>query len=395
MTDFTIGYCTNVHAGVDLQAIQDNLQLYSSAIRINLGSESPLGVGLWIPAKAASELTATSSRVADFREFLESRSLLAYTINGFPYDNFHQTIVKRDVYSPPWWDDRRLDYTKQLAQILAGLLPENQRLGTISTLPVGWRADVQSESELNEAAQRLRQLATFLEKIESDTGKRIIIAIEPEPGCVIDTAEGMTTWFNNRLPDEVHRRYLSVCHDICHSAVMMESQVDVLNQYADAGIAVGKVQVSCAVVAEWDSMAIYRRLEAAEQLGKFAEDRYLHQTGRQTLDHSFALTEDLPELIAQISSESGDPAQGDKKWVVHFHVPIFLERFGHLTTSQPDVLDVLRFLQAKDCRLDFTGHLEIETYAWSVLPETMRKRGLADDITEEIRWLKRRLIDCG
>ena len=73
-------------------------------------------------------------------------------------------------------------------------------------------------------------------------------------------------------------------------------------------------------------------------------------------------------------------------------MPIFLERFGQLTTSRSDVLDCLRTLASLNAspnhRVEFTGHLEIETYAWTVLPETMRQRGLAQDIASEFNWLK-------
>ena len=101
----------------------------------------------------------------------------------------------------------------------------------------------------------------------------------------------------------------------------------------------------------------------------------------------------MPQLIQSVRDESGTVQ--DDRWAVHFHVPIFLQRFGHLATSQPDVLEVLRTLLAPETSVDFTesveftGHLEIETYAWSVLPESMRKRDLADDISQEIQWLRK------
>jgi hypothetical protein len=72
---------------------------------------------------------------------------------------------------------------------------------------------------------------------------------------------------------------------------------------------------------------------------------------------------------------------------VHFHVPIFLERFGHLRTSQDDTLECLRFLNQSQAA-EFTGHLEVETYAWTVLPHSMRRRGLSEDIAREIFWLR-------
>jgi ABC-type uncharacterized transport system YnjBCD ATPase subunit len=40
-----------------------------------------------------------------------------------------------------------------------------------------------------------------------------------------------------------------------------------------------------------------------------------------------------------------------------------------------------------DIDVDFSGHLEVETYAWTVLPAEMRQHGLAEDIAAELRWL--------
>ncbi len=386
--NYTIGYCTNVHAGVDLAAITKNLEQYAVPARVASGLEE-LGVGLWLPAKAASQLAAGAE---DFGKFLSEHRLRPFTINGFPYDNFHQPIVKQRVYKPTWWQQERLDYTKQLADVLTVLLPESQAVGSISTLPIGWPSEVESPSQLDQAGANLRELAAYLQQLESRTGRRIVVAIEPEPGCILDKTDDVIAWFDQHLPAADHRRYITVCHDVCHAAVMMEPQAEVLTRLGAAGISIGKVQVSSAIVADWEAMAVGRRREAIEQLRQFAEDRYLHQTGRRTESGGFELAEDLPELIEKVS-EKGDPVWGDAKWVVHFHVPIFLERFGHLTTSHADVLECLRTLASPDVSIEFTGHLEIETYAWTVLPESMRKRGLAEDIASEVEWLRRAIVE--
>ena len=47
--------------------------------------------------------------------------------------------------------------------------------------------------------------------------------------------------------EEIVRRHIRVCHDICHAAVMFEDQEEVLRKYAAAGIQVGKIQVSAAL----------------------------------------------------------------------------------------------------------------------------------------------------
>ena len=77
--------------------------------------------------------------------------------------------------------------------------------------------------------------------------------------------------------------------------------------------------------------------------------------------------------------------------MIHFHVPIFLERFGHLTTSRPDVVECLDAILDPAIGANFTGHLEVETYAWTVLPTTMRQRGLSQDIASELDWLEDQL----
>ena len=129
-----VGYCTNVHAGVDLDAIRTNLDRYAVAVR-DAGDSEDLGVGLWIPAEAARTLAGDSS---GFARFLRDRRLKPFTINGFPYDNFHKEVVKHQVYIPTWADPARSQYTCQLADILADLLEDEPEevVGSISTLPL-------------------------------------------------------------------------------------------------------------------------------------------------------------------------------------------------------------------------------------------------------------------
>ncbi|TWT50372.1 Xylose isomerase-like TIM barrel [Rubripirellula amarantea] len=391
--DWIIGYCTNVHAGTDLATIKSNLSTYASGARAASHLDE-LSVGLWLPSTAATSLVNDPH---PFREYLESLKLRPYTINGFPYDNFHQPVVKQSVYVPGWWQQERLDYTKQLARILSALLPDDDKVGTISTLPIGWPDRSLTAEEkadrIGQSGEQLRQLAGFLAKLHHDTGRKIIVAIEPEPGCILQTTDDVIDFFAKELPEEIQRKYIMVCHDICHSAVMMENQAEVLNRLTQAKIGIGKVQVSSAIVGDWSSMSNHRRREAIEQLSHFAEDRYLHQTGRRLADNSFALAEDLPELLSRIASD-GDPVWGDERWIVHFHVPIFLERFEHLTTSHADITQCLKALADPKSTIDFTGHLEIETYAWNVMPAAMKKQSLADDIASEVKWLKRAVIDA-
>src|SRR5690606_25222330 len=110
-------------------------------------------------------------------------------------------------------------------------------------------------------------------------GRRIVIAIEPEPGCHFDRATDLVDFFDRYIPLE-DRRYLTVCHDVCHAAVMNEPQSEVLALYHANQMVVGKFQISSAITVNWAEMSLDERQAALTQLSGFAEDRYLHQTGQ-------------------------------------------------------------------------------------------------------------------
>ncbi|CAN0604492.1 unnamed protein product, partial [Ectocarpus sp. 12 AP-2014] len=69
-----------------------------------------------------------------------------------------------------------------------------------------------------------------------------------------------------------------------------------------------------------------------------------------------------------------------------FHVPIFLEKFNGLSSTQDQILKVVKFL--KNNRV--CNHMEIETYTWEVLPINLKKE-LASSIVREMEWLKAKL----
>ena len=172
--------------------------------------------------------------------------------------------------------------------------------------------------------------------------------------------------------------YLRVCHDVCHSAVMFESQRDALSAYRKAGIKVGKAQISSAVRAVFEGKDANDRLAALQQLRSFAEDRYQHQTSVRLPDGSTRFYNDLPDALA----EYGEDPQGE--WRVHFHVPVYVDTFGALEATQSDIGDFVRAIDMND----ELHHFEVETYAWNVLPEELQRPELADGIADELKWVR-------
>jgi hypothetical protein len=387
--DRQYGYCTNVHAGSDLATTQANLVEHALAVKQKFSPDAPMGIGLWLSAATASDLII-GQRVTALREWLQQHALVPFTLNGFPFGDFHQKVVKHQVYLPTWADRQRFDYTIQLIDILHQILPENIE-GSISTLPIGWPAPQPTPEFMNFAAEQLRRVARHLEQLEQQTGRLIYLCIEPEPGCLLQTSGGLIDFFENQLiqpsrADELLiRRYLRVCHDVCHAAVMFEPQRTVLESFRDAGIRVGKVQVSSAICLPLASLDVNARSEAIAQLSAFSEDRYLHQTTVRQASGVVRFYEDLPQAIAAF-----DPtAPENEELRVHFHVPVYLEEFGLLKTSRADIQACLSAIQPEDQ----LTHFEVETYAWNVLPPALQHEKLADGIADEMHWFRATMGD--
>jgi len=371
-----VGYCTNVHAGEDLDRYLSSLEKYSLDVKARISDEQPLAVGLWLSARTARQMLA-EDRLGEFRDFLEWYGLTAFTMNGFPYGDFHGRTVKFEVYRPDWSQDERLNYTIDLIRILIELMPEDSEAG-ISTLPLGWPC---GKFDYEKAADKLLQVAEVLRIIELKTSKLIHLDIEPEPGCILSSSGDVVSFFKNHLLRSRNfsdiLRYIRVCHDICHASVIFEDQKTAVKNYAESGIRIGKVHVSSALHAD---ISADNWQPVFEQLKTFQEDRYLHQTYIRR--HGRVMSyDDLPEAINDVNPGT----TGELR--CHFHLPIFIEKFGHLKTTSHEIVDCLRNIRKiSDCR-----HFEIETYAWTVLPDELRTDDLAGGIAKELLWMQGQL----
>tara|TARA_B100001059_G_scaffold155450_2_gene155040 strand:- start:6624 stop:7769 length:1146 start_codon:yes stop_codon:yes gene_type:complete len=366
-----IGYCTNVHAGTDLSSMLQTLGRCASLIQVELAEDAPLPVGLWLSRQSLDD--ARRQTPERLRESLEDMNVQVFTLNGFPYGNFHDDRVKHNVYQPDWSRPERLRYTIDLADLLVDLVPAGTSAG-ISTLPIGW-SDL-DDTRVDEAVINLQRAVDHLVMIESRTGCCLHLDLEPEPGCLLQRSDDVVDLFENRLltsgrEDDV-RRHLRVCHDVCHASVMFESQQDVIANYDSAGIGIGKIQVSTALEARGEDEA------SMERLRLFAEPRWLHQVSIRN-QQGITFYEDLEEALEEES------ISGDDCWRVHFHVPVHRDRIESLHTTQDDLKQAIELLASRPEITEW----EVETYAWSALPETPGLEELAAGIADEIRWTRR------
>jgi hypothetical protein len=359
LSPLPLGYCTNVHPGRTVAEVLAGLDRYTVPVRERLGR--PVAAGLWLARPVVDELLATPDGVPVFAAALAARRLPCYTLNAFPYGDFHAARVKEHVYRPDWSTPERADYTQKCAEVLAVLLPPDTD-GSISTLPLGFKGFDHPPDFAAACARNLVGVARQLRALRDRTGRTVRLAVEPEPFCVLETtAETVaffeSLWVTAGADEEAVRDHVGVCYDVCHQAVEFEDAGEAVRTLARAGVRVNKVQISCAVELENPR----ENTAGREALRRYAEPRYLHQVfagGRAGVVAAAAdLTDDLcidppPAFLAA------------ERWRVHFHVPIDADRLGPLGTTKSAVRDCL----AAVGRLPEAPHLEVETYTWEVLP---------------------------
>ncbi len=377
-------YCLNVHPG---ESWAENFAaIRSDALRVRdrVSVGKPFGLGLRLSAQAADQLAAPAA-MAEFREFLAAENLYVFTINGFPYGQFHDTAVKTNVYAPDWRQEARRDYTIATADVLAELLPEGVT-GSISTVPCSYKPWITGEADVRQMVEMLCDVVAHLAELHRSSGREIVIALEPEPDCYIENTGEVIAFFTGPLAKfggaylsekldvtadqagQLIARHLGVCFDTSHLAVEFEDLPAAIDSLTRAGVRIAKVHISAALQAAPSAAA-------REQLQEFCDPVYLHQVKARLADGQIASYADLPEALA--AGESAD------EWRVHFHVPLFFERLGELeSTSRQLVGDFAAALRA-----GATEHVEIETYTFGVLPAGLRVADVADGIAREYEWV--------
>lgn len=373
-----LAYGTNVLPAEDVEGLVAQATSYGDRLRAALGADR-VGLGLWLPAAAAHRLAADPAGVARVRAELADHGVEIVTVNAFPYADFQGPAVKKAVYQPTWAERARLDYTLAAAQVLAGLLPDDAARGSISTLPLSWHSPWLGDRH-RAAEEHLAQLADGLAKLEVETGRRVVVGLEPEPGCVVETTDEAVA----RLA-AVDRERIGICLDLCHLAVGFEDAADAVRRLEQAGLEVVKAQPAAALVVDDPDHP-----EARAALATYAEDRFLHQVRQQGRARLMA-RDDLPDALG-----GSRPLRGGSPWRVHFHVPVHADPQPPLRNSRDDLRASLRvLLGGHRARVD---HLEVETYTWSVLPgrpDHGDPDSLAAGLAAELGWVRDELLALG
>jgi hypothetical protein len=388
-----LSYCTNVHAGERSADVLHQLRELVPRVKAAVSPTAPMGVGLRVSAAATADFQHPLHLEA-LRHALSDNDLYVFTLNGFPFGNFHRGRVKEKVYRPDWRDPKRVQYTAGMGRLLARLMPEHLDYGSISTVPCGFKADLAGDHDISFVSGNLIEAAADLARIREASGRTIVLALEPEPCCYLETIAETVAFFEHHLfspgavkqmmsiagtsaaeAERILRRHLGVCLDLCHLAVEFETASDAVTMLSAAGICIAKVQISAGLRVPAVDDAV------AKTLAGYDDGIYLHQVVERSGGTLRRYT-DLDEALATTAGPNCD-----REWRIHFHVPVFASTLGSLSSTQSCVES---FLSAHK-ENPLCPHLEVETYTWEVLPPALRPSDLCSAIARELTWVRDRV----
>ncbi len=370
-----IAYCTNIYPAESWAETLRALQDHTLQVRDKLQPDGRYAIGLRLSAQAATELL-NGDNLTNFKNWLEQENCYVFTINGFPYGSFHGTRVKEKVYQPDWTKDTRLDYTIQLFEIIARLVPEGVD-GSISSLPASFKEFDADEPTI---FKNLEKCAVVIEELSHKHGRDLHLGLEPEPLGYFENTEETLAFFKRFLSvssdPELIKRRIGINYDTCHFALEFDDCRTSLDALRDAGLRISKVHLSSALEFKADSDT------ALKAIRQFDEPTYLHQVILLDDDGFLTRYRDLPEFFEslQLSRQAQPDALVGR---IHFHIPLYNQPAMPLGSTQDHALDALTYLAEHP---DFCSHFEIETYTWGVLPDDMQIK-IEDQIVREYQWV--------
>tara|TARA_Y100000589_G_scaffold155881_1_gene148444 strand:- start:766 stop:1824 length:1059 start_codon:yes stop_codon:yes gene_type:complete len=340
------------------------------SVRDRVSQNKAYAIGLRLSNLASRELSDPAV-LETFQQWLKDQNCYVFTINGFPFGNFHGTRVKEQVYVPDWTSKDRLEYTNRLFDLIAVLVPDGVD-GSVSTLPGSFKEFITEESQEIQIRENIWQCVEHISDLSARTGKALHLGLEPEPCGYFETSTETVCFFESLYAqhpnDSRLYEHLGVNYDTCHLAVEYEEPKTAIGALRDAGLRISKLHLSAALIVQPDD-TVKGNLKA------FEDDVYLHQVIEKTRLGTLNRYRDLgAALAADIEAE---------EWRIHFHVPLHSPDGDWFKTTREHIKGVLDLLQEDPA---LCSHLEMETYTWEVLPNQMKNRDVVDQLVGEYEW---------
>ncbi len=313
-----------------------------------------LGVGLWLPAQAAAEL-ARGYRVR-CRSFSRDRRLAPL---------HHQRISLRQFSpsrsssigstNPPGLSRSGSITPASLPTSLAALLERaSRRRSSARSARCRWvgRANCTRPSSSPGPAENLRAPCRPSRKDRStNRAAALWWRSSQNPDASSIRTDDVIDWFSQQLPDDQAStipdsvpRHLSLRGDdgtvraMCWSDLPKPGSRSARSRSAMRSSPIGN---------RWPKAVGAKRSTSFASSPRIA-------TCIKPVDCSRLVNSNWRKIFPiclVVAADNDLPMGDDRRWVVHFHVPIFLERFGRLATSQNEVLDCLQYLSSPSCEV--------------------------------------------
>ena len=373
-----LAYCTNIHRGEDWAETFGTLERYTLTVRKEVAAGIPYAIGLRLSDKASREL-ASPDKLRAFRSWLHKHQCYVFTINGFPYGQFHGGRVKEQVAKPDWSTQERLDYTIRLFDILAELLADEPQGidGSVSTVPLSFKEFRVTERQYSAARENLWRCVEHLEHLSRRYGRRFHLGLEPEPlGFIENTNESLMLFQQlqaDRPGDMRLREHLGINYDACHLAIQYENPQESFARFRKAGVQISKIHLS-------NALSIRPTPQAREALKPFLDEVYFHQVIERRSDGELIRYRDLDEALV---TPVEDGPQFEREWRIHFHIPLNAPPTGLFGTTAGHLAGVFDEVQR---RPGLCSHFEMETYTWEVMPAELKHRNVVQQLAAEYAW---------
>lgn len=381
-----LGYCTNIHRGESWEETWQGLKDHTLEVRKRVcAPDQRYGIGLRLSARAAAELREPAA-LTSFRHWLDTHHCYVFTINGFPYGAFHGVRVKEQVFKPDWTRPERLHYTCLLFDLLAELLPEGMS-GSVSTLPGSHKSFGVGAEELSAIFAQLGACSQHIARLSEKTGHDLHLGLEPEPMGLFETSGETLKFFGLYLDshpqDRDFFRHIGLNYDTCHLAIEYEEAGHALSRITAAGIRLSKLHFSSA-------LKLAPTPANLERLQSFDEPVYFHQViAKESDDLPLRRFADLPDALAFAKTQ---PDAVGEEWRVHFHIPLHAEPGGDFQSTRDHLLGTMDWLVQNPAACQ---HIEMETYTWEVLPESLRSGTVAEQLVREYEWTLAQMKERG
>ena len=387
-------YSTLVHPADDWEQLYNSLVTYLPRVKERIAGNKAFGVCLRLSAKTAATLAGSAAERDKLKKFLADNNMYVYTVNAFVYGHFKGDLVKEQVYEPDWRSEERTGYTINVADVLADVGAPGMAL-SIQSAPLGFKPRVTGDDVVKSYTDHVLRVVAHLIALQARTGRTVQLALEPEPYCFLETTDETIDYFTKHLysgaaveklaklahipiseANEALRRHLGIVYDICHQAVEYENISESLQKLVDAGIPVFKLQEAAALHIPEVTQPV------VDTLKRYAKTIYL----TQTLERKDGKITKFLNVDDAISAFEKNP--GPREWRTHIHVPVFLDDLGQFRTTRFAIEDALRFHKSKP----LSPHLEVETYTWDMLPNSLKSGDIVDYICRELEWVRGQLV---